>query len=119
MAKQFTQIVGVALLVVGILGFLMPGIGSLLTFHAHHNLIHIVSGAVLAYLGFKGSANSQRLGAQVFGVVYGLVTLWGFMGNQNLGPLTLHLNMTYNLIHLVITAWGLWAGFGKKPAAAS
>jgi hypothetical protein len=118
MAKQFTQIVGVVLVVVGILGFITPSLGPLM-FHTHHNLIHLLSGLVLAYFGFKGTASSQRMGAQIFGIVYGLVTVWGLLGNANLGPITLHLNMPYNIIHLLIAGWGLWAGFAKKTAAAT
>jgi len=61
MAKNFTQIVGTALVLVGLLGFVVGDGNSKLglTFSTHHNLIHILSGAVLAYLGFKGSASSR------------------------------------------------------------
>jgi len=122
MAKTFSQIVGVVLVVVGILGFLMGGTELLgLHFSATHNLVHIISGAVLAYLGFNGSESSQRLGAQIFGAVYGLVTLLGLFGVGGGNPfgLALHLNTSYNIIHLVIAGWGLYAGFAKKPATAT
>lgn len=112
-AKQFCQIIGVVLILVGIVGFLVPSLGPLVH-HLHHNLIHLVSGLVLAGLGFMGSAAGQRLGAQVFGVVYGIVTIWGFLGNAHLGPVMLNLNLSYNIIHLVITGLALWAGFGKR-----
>jgi hypothetical protein len=54
-------------------------------------------------------------------VVYGLVTVLGFLnvGDGNPLGLQLHLNTTYNIIHLVIAAWGLYAGFAKKPAPAT
>jgi hypothetical protein len=119
MAKLFTQVVGVILLVVGVLGFLMPGIGTLLQFHTHHNLIHVISGLALAYAGFMGNEATQRLLAKIFGAIYGLVTVLGFAGMENLGPIMLHLNTTYNLIHLLVAAWALYAGFAKRPAAAT
>ncbi len=106
--------IGIVLVVIGILGFIVPGIGTILTFHTHHNLIHIISGAVLAYLGFKGSASAQSISTKIFGIGYGIMTIWGFMGNVNLGPIILHLDVKYNLIHLVITAACLWVGFTKK-----
>ena len=128
MAKQFTQIVGFVLVVVGILGFIM-GEKMLLGLHFStlHNSIHILSGAVLAYLGFKGNANNQRLGAQIFGVVYGLVAILGFLKIGHLPEqmvsnpfrLDLNLNPMYNIIHSVIAAWGLWAGFAKKTVPAA
>jgi hypothetical protein len=119
MAKLFTQVVGVVLLVVGILGFLTPGIGTLLQFHTHHNLIHVISGLALAYAGFMGNADMQRLFSKIFGVIYGLVTVLGLAGMENLGPIMLHLNTTYNLIHLVVSAWALYAGFAKGPTTAT
>ncbi len=121
MAKQFTQVIGVALLVVGILGFFVKESLGFLHFTPTHNLVHVISGLVLGYLGFKGTESSQRLGAQIFGAVYGLVTVLGFLnvGDGNPLGLQLHLNITYNIIHLVIAAWGLYAGFVKKPAPAT
>lgn len=90
-------------------------------FSTTHNIVHLLSGAILAYLGFMGSESSQRMGAQIFGVVYGLVTLLGLFGVGGGNPfgLMLHLNGAYNVIHLVIAAFGLYAGFAKKPAAAT
>jgi hypothetical protein len=119
MAKLYSQVIGVVLVVVGILGFLMPGIGTLLQFHAHHNLIHLISGLALAYFGFMGNENGQRMAAKIFGIIYGLVTVLGVFGMENLGPIMLNLNWTYNIIHLVIGGWGLWAGFAKVPAPAT
>ncbi|HLF55395.1 MAG TPA: DUF4383 domain-containing protein [Thermoanaerobaculia bacterium] len=112
-AKQFGQIFGVILLLVGVVGLLVPSLGPL-QFTMHHNLIHLLSGAVLAWAGFAGSASAARTVAQVFGVVYGLVTVWGFLGNAHLGPVMLHLNPAYNVIHLVVAALALWAGFGRR-----
>ena len=119
MAKLYTQVIGVVLVVVGILGFLTPGIGTLLQFHTHHNLVHVISGLLLAYFGFMGNEDNQRLAAKIFGAIYGLVTLLGVFGMTDLGPVKLNLNWTYNIIHLIIAAWGLWAGFAKKPAPAT
>jgi hypothetical protein len=112
-AKQFCQIFGVVLLLIGIVGFLVPSLGPL-HFTMHHNLIHLASGALLAWAGFAGSGGAARTMAQLFGVVYGLVTVLGFLGYANLGPIQLHLNTPYNVIHLVITVFALWAGFGKR-----
>jgi hypothetical protein len=51
MAKQFTQVIGVALLVVGILGFFLKESLGFLHFTVTHNLVHIISG--LAILALK------------------------------------------------------------------
>ena len=78
MAKTIATILGVAFLVVGVLGFIAPGLGG---FHLSlvHNLVHIISGAVALYLGLKGTLASARLFCIVFGVVYGLLGVAGYV----------------------------------------
>jgi hypothetical protein len=50
---------------------------------------------------------------QVFGVVYGLVTVVGFLqGDTVLG--LIGVNMADNVLHLAIAAVALYAGFGMK-----
>lgn len=115
MAKAYCQWVGIVLIALGILGFLIPGGFLTLQFNTIHNLIHLISGAILAYLGFTGTA--VRTAAQVFGVVYTLVALLGFVGGGtvlNLFPV----NTLYNLIHLVIGVLGIYVGFAREPVRA-
>jgi hypothetical protein len=114
MAKMYCQWIGVILLALGIVGFLTP---ELLTLHFTllHNVIHLVSGAILAYLGFTGTA--VRIGAQAFGIIYTLVAVLGFVqGTTVLGLFPV--NTLYNVIHLVVGLAGIWAGFGKEMASA-
>lgn len=41
------------------------------------------------------------------------MTVAGFLGYAHLGPIQLHLDPAYDVIHLVITVFALWAGFGR------
>jgi hypothetical protein len=77
MAKTIATILGVAFLVVGVLGFIAPGLGG---FHLSlaHNLVHIISGALALYLGLKGTLAAARLFCIVFGIVYGLLGVAGY-----------------------------------------
>lgn len=105
-------------LLIGILGF-VPGIttadGYLLGIFevgAMHNIIHLLTGAVAALAAWK-SAHYSRLYFQIFGVVYALVTIIGFVqGSSVLG--LFGVNMADNVLHLVIAAAALWFGFGAK-----
>ena len=115
MAKTYAVVVGVVLLLVGILGFVTDQMFGLM-FHPAHNVIHLLTGAIGLWAGFGKSANAPKLFAQVFGVVYTLVAIAGFAGMVNLGPIRLGLNTNYNVIHLVVGLWGLWAGFAKARA---
>ena len=76
MAKQIAKIMGVAFILVGIIGFLMPG---LLGMHLNlaHNLVHLVSGALALYFGFSGTLSGARLFCIVFGIVYALLGVAG------------------------------------------
>ena len=115
MAKVYAQVVGIVLLLIGVVGLFT---GKLLGANTTtlHNLIHLVSGAIGAYTGFSGSG--YRVFAQVFGVVYTLVALIGFASPGALGGLGIPVNTSYNLVHLVIGLWGIWAGFSKEMVTA-
>lgn len=77
MAKTIATILGVAFLVVGVLGFIAPGLAG---FHLSlaHNLVHIISGALALYFGLKGTLAAARLFCIVFGIVYGLLGVVGY-----------------------------------------
>ena len=85
MAKTVATIMGVVFLLVGIVGFVAPGLGG---FHLSmaHNLIHIVSGAAALYFGLAASLGAARLFNIVFGVVYGLLGILGFVAGSSGTP---------------------------------
>ena len=106
-------------LAIGILGFI-PGVteqGRLLGIFdvsPLHNVIHILSGLAALGLTMTMGDKGSKLYFQVFGIVYGLVTVVGFIqGTTVLG--LIGVNMADNLLHLFITAVALYAGFGMKP----
>jgi hypothetical protein len=110
MAKMYCQWVGIILIVLGVIGLL--GSGELLGANVKglHSIIHLVSGIILVYLGFTGTA--VKTGAQVFGVVYLLVAVLGFVGQGNMVPvLGINTSALYNIVHLVVGALGLYVGF--------
>src|SRR5215213_6007376 len=78
MAKTICKIMGVVFILVGICGFLAPG---MLGMHLSlaHNIVHLLSGALALYFGFAGTLSGARLFCIVFGVVYGLLGIAGFL----------------------------------------
>src|SRR5439155_21654413 len=109
-------IVGAVLLLVGIVGFMTKGMMGM-TFYPAHNIIHIASGALgLAAALAAGGAYARKF-AQVFGVVYTLVAVLGFVGIADLGPIQLGLNMPYSIVTFAVGLVGLAAGFGGAAAA--
>lgn len=122
MLQKLSMIFGVVFLLIGVLGF-VPGITSdeylLGIFHvnAAHNIIHLVSGAVALWAGFT-SRQAAKMYFQIFGVIYALVTIWGFFTGEG-ALLGLVANNTADVVlHLVIAAVALYAGFGMKAASA-
>lgn len=112
MAKMYCQWVGIILIVLGVVGLLT---GTLLGVDVRglHNWIHLISGVILAYLGFTGTA--AKTGAQVFGVVYTLVGVLGFVGGGAVVPVfNINTSLLYNLIHLIVGVLGLYVGFASK-----
>lgn len=78
MAKTFATVLGIAFLLVGLLGFVAP---HLLGAHLSpvHNLVHIVSGVVALYFGLAGTLSGARLFDLIFGAVYLLLGVIGFL----------------------------------------
>lgn len=115
MLRTIAKVFGVVFIAVGLLGF-VPAFtpdGHLLGIfevNTVHNLIHLASGIVALLAGFSGYGASRTY-FQVFGVVYGLVTLLGFMyGEDPILGIVAH-NTADIFLHIVITAAALFFGF--------
>jgi len=78
MAKLVCKLLGVVFILVGAAGFVLPGLlGTHLSLA--HNAVHIISGLIALYFGFAGSARAARGFCLVFGVVYLLLGIAGFV----------------------------------------
>jgi hypothetical protein len=120
MVRTAAKIFGVVFVLVGLLGF-VPGLttdGNLLgVFHVNllHNIIHLASGIVALLAGFA-SLRYSKLYFQVFGVVYALVAVLGFISGDNDVVGLVANNMADNLLHVVIAVTALYLGFGKSTS---
>ena len=125
-AQIYSLVFGATLLLVGIVGFAADSSfdaganvsgDELVVFEVNgwHKLVHTASGLLgLALWRNPATARSFALG---FGLVYGLVTLLGFIdGNDVLGLLPV--NAADNVLHLAISAAGILAGLASSPRAA-
>lgn len=107
----------VVYIVIGVLGFVPAAApdGMLLgVFHvdAMHNVVHLASGVVAAITAMMG-ARWARVYFQVFGVVYALVAVVGFVqGDSILG--VFGVNAADNWLHVLLAAVSLYFGFVEK-----
>ena len=78
MAKTIATILGVVFILVGIVGFVASHfLGTHLSLA--HNLVHIISGAAALYFGRAGSVGGARMFCIIFGAVYLLLGVVGFI----------------------------------------
>ena len=115
-ARVYAQIVGVVLLLIGVLGLLL-GDGLLLglvNIDIVEDIIHLITGGLLAYVGFgqrdEGVARSVVL---ALSVIYLLVGLLGFVVPDMLGLLQHGYTVGDNLVHLLLGALGFVAMFAS------
>ena len=126
MAKMVCIIVGLIFLLIGIVGFFSP---SFLGFHLSvmHSIIHLLTAAASFYFGFASSLNAARIFAIIFGAVYFLLGILGFVapdvvanilqahqvrgGTHNLTP--------DNILNLIIGAVFLASAVIREPMTAA
>jgi hypothetical protein len=117
MVKSMAFLFGIVFLLIGILGF-VPGVTDnemlLGIFHVNtaHNVVHLLSGAAALFAGMT-SVSASRMYFRIFGVIYGLVAVLGFM---NPGEHTMLLGLISNntadtWLHVGIAAVSLLLGF--------
>jgi hypothetical protein len=122
-AQWYCVVFGGTLLLVGLIGFLAnasfvtgkeleddPLLG-LFDVNGWHNVVHVASGAVL--LAFAKKRATAKLAALTFGVVYGLVTLIGFIDGSDVLAI-IPTNSADNFLHLAISALAIAAGLASS-----
>ena len=117
MAKTIAKILGVVFILVGLVGFVSPMfLGTHLS--TTHNLVHLISGAVALYFGFAATLSAARLFCIVFGIVYALLGVCGFLLGtgpdrmfEALSSLGLHLGTMDHIVHILLGVVFLIGGF--------
>jgi hypothetical protein len=126
-AQLYALLFGVTLLAVGILGFIADasfGAGTdvegddfiIFEVNGWHNLVHIASGALLIAAAPNGPLAATA--ATAFGLVYAVVTGWGFVDGNSVFAL-LPVDTADNFLHLFLTAAALFVGLTSGGLMAS
>ncbi len=112
LTKSVTWILGVVLVLIGVAGFFVDG--TLLVFQVDtiHNIVHLLSGVVGIAAASSGEKYS-RLFLIVFGIIYGVVTVVGFVNGGDILGL-FQVNDADNYLHAAIAVVSLGVGFGGK-----
>ena len=120
MARMYAKVVGLVVLLTGIIG-LFAGDQLLGVFNIElaEDIIHLGSGALLAYAGFAlADIGAVRKIVGAVGVVYLIVGILGFVIPKLLGLLPeVGLSVADNLLHLVLGLLGIVAARDVKDSA--
>ena len=125
MAKTLCKVAGLIFLILGLVGFATP---NLLGFHLTtiHNFIHILTGLIALYLGFAGSYDAAKTFCLIFGVVYLLIAIIGFMAPSTLASILGHSGsmtaadlMPDNVFHLLVGIVFLAVGLMRPAVVAT
>ena len=123
LARLVSQIFGVILTLVGILGFipaLVPN-GYLLGVFAVnplHNIIHLATGLLGIFAGFAMGGQYARLYTLIFGIVYTIVAIVGFVqGNTVLGLIPT--GIADNILHAALAIAFLGSYFATPSESAA
>ena len=114
-ARVFAQIVGVVLLLLGVLGLLLGDqlLLGLVNIDIVEDIIHLLTGGILAYVGFgqrdEGLARNVVIGLSV---IYLLVGLLGFILPDMGGLIPHEYTVGDDIIHLALGALGLLVALG-------
>jgi len=122
MAKKIATLLGVVFILVGLVGFLKH---DLLGAHLStlHNIVHLVSGALALYFGLKGTPAQAKLFCIIFGIVYGLLGVVGYLmgdsANDRMWRVMegLELGRMDHIIHILLGVLFLIGGFMTKADA--
>jgi hypothetical protein len=113
-AKTF----GVVLIVLGIAGLIMgeQPVFGLINIDLAEDVVHLITGGILAYVGFRGTPEGVKSTLMTLGVIYLLVGVVGFISPGMFGILSHGYSLADNVIHLL--AGGIMIGGAfMRPAA--
>ncbi len=120
--RLFAQVVGVVLILLGLGGVLLGDglLGGLLNIDFVEDMIHLITGGILAYVGFgRDEPNIRNVVVGVVGAVYLLVGLLGFIFPPPYGSALISgYTVADNLVHLALGALALAAVFLSREAGA-
>lgn len=123
MAKTIATVLGIGFLLVGVIGFFAPNfLGTHLSLA--HNIVHLATGAVSLWLGLKGSLSAAKTFCIVFGIVYTLLGVVGFLAGEGADrmmtviPGQLELGTMDHVVHVLLGVIFLIGGFMTRTAGA-
>jgi len=124
-ARLYAKVVGVTIVLIGVGGVLLgeKSLFGVLNIDIAEDAIHLITGGLMAAVGFRGSDSAVRSVVGGLGVVYLLVGVLGIFVPDLFGLLPHEYKTVLdNLIHLSLGVLGITVGFflgQRRPVAQS
>jgi len=122
-ARLYAKVVGVTIVLIGVGGVLLgeKSLFGVLNIDIAEDAIHLITGGLMAAVGFRGSDRAVRSVVGGLGVVYLLVGVLGLVVPDLFGLLPHEYKTVLdNLIHLSLGVLGITVGFflgSRRPVA--
>jgi hypothetical protein len=120
MVKRFAQILGVVLILVGVVGLVLGDrvwLG-ILNIDIVEDIVHLVTGGLLAYVGFgRTDLSTARSVVLALGVIYLAVGILGFVVPTMFGLIPDGYTVFDNLLHLALGVLGLAVALSAPRAS--
>lgn len=128
LAQTACLAIGIGLIAAGILGFFFGGDSFStgdpvqgqeflsLEVNGWHNVVHIVTGALLLFAAPKAKLAGTML--LIFGIAYAVVTVWGFVDGDSVTTL-IPVNLTDNILHAILAVSSLFVALTAGALGAS
>ncbi len=118
--RTYAQILGVVLILIGVVGLILGDalLLGILNIDVMEDIVHILTGGILAYVGFgRADIGTARSVVIVLGVVYLLVGVLGFIVPTLLGLIPHGYTVFDNLLHLVLGVLSIAVAFAERGTA--
>ncbi|MEJ7771124.1 MAG: DUF4383 domain-containing protein [Geodermatophilaceae bacterium] len=113
-ARTYAKLAGIVIVLIGIGGLILgeQSLLGVLNIDIAEDIVHLVTGGLMAVVGFRGSDRAVRLVVGGLGVVYLLVGVLGIFVPDMFGLLpNEYKTVLDNIIHLTLGVLGIVIGF--------
>lgn len=123
LARGYAAVIGVALVLLGVLGFIgNPIVGDgpahpLFVTGTVHNLIHLISGALALYVAFGLTGEQRVVGVIGIGLTYLAIVFLTLVNADLFGLLGYPVSVADHLLHLVIGLSSLVVGWYERSSS--
>jgi len=112
--RTYAKVVGVIIVLIGVGGLVLgeQSLLGVLNIDIAEDIVHLVTGGLMAAVGFRGSHSAVRLVVGGLGIVYLIVGVVGIFVPDMFGLLpSEYKTVLDNLIHLTLGVLGIVVGF--------